>query len=50
LSYSKIVECNKKKATPILTHDTTFSDFTRVTMWKFMNYVGHRKWAGWHMT
>jgi len=29
----------KKVATPIVMHDTTFSDHTTVSMWKFMNSV-----------
>jgi len=30
-------------------HGTTFSDHTRVSLWKFMNSVWHRKWFVWHM-
>jgi len=30
-------------------HYTTFSDHTRVGMWKFMNSVWHRKWIVWRM-
>ena len=38
----------KKKKLQLL-HDTTFSDHTRVSMWKFMNAVWRRKWVVWHM-
>jgi len=39
----------KKTATLTVMHDTTFGDHTRVSMWKFMNSVWHRKWIVWHM-
>ena len=39
----------KKTATLIVMHDTTFSDHTSVSIWKFTNSVWHRKWVVWHM-
>ena len=39
----------KKPASLIVMHDTTFSDHTTVSMWKLMNSVWHRKWFVWHM-
>ena len=39
----------KKKATLTGMHVTTFSDQMRVSMWKFINSVWHRKWVVWHM-
>jgi hypothetical protein len=30
-------------------HDTTVSDHTRISTWKFMNSVLYRKWVVWHM-
>jgi len=44
-----LYKAKKKAATLIVMHDATFSDHTRVGMWKFMNSVWHRKWIVWHM-
>ena len=52
LSHSITAQRKKKKkktATPTVMHDTTFSDHTSVSMWKFMNCVWHMKWVVWHM-
>jgi len=38
-----------KAATLIVMHYTTFNDHTKVSMWKLMNSVWHRKWIVWHM-
>jgi len=45
LSYKIIVQW-KEKATLIVMHDITFSDHTRVSMWKFMNSSIENVWYG----